>query len=338
MARLSQGLIQGLTRPAFGEGLMTGTAAGIAGLGAGRVAQEERAEQERVQNARNSMFAQAAQGDMSQMPQVLQSILSTSAQTGVDPTQAVAALQTREGVEKTKALTGRDKFVTVGKNVFDMETGKFLSPPTQEQFDEMSSKDVASLYEKFTPESVQKFIQNPREVLVPLEKEGKGASKDAKGGKDNTVYKLSKFDNVIKVADRALDLADATWAGTYAGASKIPVPSDARKLSGYIDTLKANLGFDQLQALRDASETGGALGQVSEMENRLLQSTLASLDPSAGDETFKENLNKVKEHYKNYRNALLGLPPASPEYTVVDGNLYYSPDGEEVLDLGPMTE
>lgn len=80
--------------------------------------------------------------------------------------------------------------------------------------------------------------------------------------------------------------------------------TDAYNLERKIDTIKANVGFSALQAMRAASPTGGALGQVSEMENRLLQATLGSLDIGQSPEQLRANLEKVKKHFTNLINVL----------------------------------
>ncbi len=64
-----------------------------------------------------------------------------------------------------------------------------------------------------------------------------------------------------------------------------------------VETIKANVGFDRLQQMREASDTGGALGQVSEFENRLLQSTIGNLELSQTQEQFLKNLRRVKDIY-----------------------------------------
>ena len=56
--------------------------------------------------------------------------------------------------------------------------------------------------------------------------------------------------------------------------------SSAKNVSALLDTVKANVGFEQLSAMRAASPTGGALGAVSERENALLQSVLGSVEQS----------------------------------------------------------
>ena len=73
----------------------------------------------------------------------------------------------------------------------------------------------------------------------------------------------------------------------------------ARNVASDIDTLVANQAFQTLQAMRDASKTGGALGQISERELDLLSATVASLDRGQKDENFGKNLRKFKNQLKN---------------------------------------
>lgn len=102
-------------------------------------------------------------------------------------------------------------------------------------------------------------------------------------------------DNIDKALNLVQDdgLVPATGFGSYL--ANVP-NTDAGKLQGYLDTIKANIGFDKLQAMRDASPTGGALGQVSEFENRLLQAVQGALDPRQED-LLVENLRNIKELY-----------------------------------------
>ena len=74
----------------------------------------------------------------------------------------------------------------------------------------------------------------------------------------------------------------------------------ARNLAAKLNTISANLSFDTLQAMRDASPTGGALGQVSEREIELLGATVASLDPSQSPAQLRSALNDIETHYKNW--------------------------------------
>jgi hypothetical protein len=80
------------------------------------------------------------------------------------------------------------------------------------------------------------------------------------------------------------------WLNSIAG-------SPANDLAKTLDSVKANIGFDKLQEMRANSPTGGALGSVSNEENTLLQSTIASLDQSQSKEQFLRNLQEVENRY-----------------------------------------
>lgn len=100
--------------------------------------------------------------------------------------------------------------------------------------------------------------------------------------------------------DRAIALAQSGGVGplgtTGWGSLMSAVPgSDAGNLASTLNTIKANIGFDKLQAMREASPTGGALGQVSERENVLLQSVLGALDQSQSQDQFVANLQRLKQ-------------------------------------------
>ena len=68
----------------------------------------------------------------------------------------------------------------------------------------------------------------------------------------------------------------------------------AANLKSTIETVQSNIGFIKLQDIRDASKTGGALGAVSDFENRLLQATVANLATSQNSGILTRNLRYVQ--------------------------------------------
>jgi hypothetical protein len=114
-------------------------------------------------------------------------------------------------------------------------------------------------------------------------------------------------DRIINTVEKAIPLVGTTTAGV-AGAVNIPGTA-GRNLENAITTVKANLGFDRLQQMRDASPTGGALGQVAVQELVALQSTVASLDRGQSPEVLKSNLEDVKYYYDRWRKAVNGQDP-----------------------------
>ena len=97
--------------------------------------------------------------------------------------------------------------------------------------------------------------------------------------------------------DRAIQMIDAnpTFTTGLGGAILSNIPgTDARDVKALITTVTSQVGFDRLQAMRDASPTGGALGQVSERELSQLNASLSNLEQSQTYNQLRENLNIVR--------------------------------------------
>ncbi len=207
-----------------------------------------------------------------------------------------------------------EKFSVVGNRVFNNQTEQFVELPEAAEL-----LPLGTLEKVATPESVIRYAQtqDPSD-LVP---------KSADGPADRSVVTdLLSTDTVLGTIDKALGLTDEYWSVGYDLISIAPFPTDTREMAGDVKTLQANLAFDRLQDMRDRSKTGGALGQVSNIELGLLQSSVAALDP--GSKNFAEQLATIRRQYENFRESLLGRDPADPKYQREGGVLYYDLNGE----------
>ena len=116
----------------------------------------------------------------------------------------------------------------------------------------------------------------------------------------------------------------ASWASGIGG-------SNAADMAAITDTISANIAFDELQAMREASPTGGALGAVTERELALLGSTLASLSQSQSPEQFAKHLDELDAIYKQVMQKFAAYPDApAPAASGV-------PDGIDAADWEFMT-
>jgi len=91
--------------------------------------------------------------------------------------------------------------------------------------------------------------------------------------------------------------------------------TSAKTLDQLTTTIKANIGFDRLQRMRDESPTGGALGQVAVQELEALQSSLGSLDTSLDDEELIKNLNRLEEQYRRSMQRILNTEGGAKYFT-----------------------
>lgn len=111
---------------------------------------------------------------------------------------------------------------------------------------------------------------------------------------DRTKLILSTIDKAIKQSDSGiLGTGIAGNTGYNAIASGVP-GSRSKNLKSTIDTIQANIGFEELQRMRDNSPTGGALGQVTEKEIAFLQSVLGSLDLGQSEKQLDQNLSNAR--------------------------------------------
>ncbi len=63
---------------------------------------------------------------------------------------------------------------------------------------------------------------------------------------------------------------------------------------------------NELTEMRAASTTGGALGQVSDTEGKLLQSSLGALNSRQSPAAFSAQLDKVKSTIERWQKAKAG--------------------------------
>lgn len=143
---------------------------------------------------------------------------------------------------------------------------------------------------------------------------------------------------VISTIDKAVAKI-SPWSTGYGAFLDVLPETDARELKNLLDTIRANIGFDKLQRMRDASPTGGALGQVSELENKLLQATSGALDAKQ-PEQLRENLLIIKDLYNQILeeksaafNTDFGSPPDSADFgSPPDSGSGLSADEQKELD------
>ena len=102
---------------------------------------------------------------------------------------------------------------------------------------------------------------------------------------------------VTTTIDSALSLAKNEAATGLMGAVLSNFPNtDARALANDLKTIRANIGFDKLDSIRSNAITGGALGNVSDYETKLLQAVNGALDPLQKDQLV-QNLTAIKKLY-----------------------------------------
>lgn len=104
---------------------------------------------------------------------------------------------------------------------------------------------------------------------------------------------------VVEDIDRAMNSmkANRSAVGPWVGQGKYVPGTQAYNLNNLLDSIRSNITIDKLQAMREASPTGGALGQVSDFENKMLQSAMGKIDVAMDPKDFAYNLRRLKDLY-----------------------------------------
>jgi hypothetical protein len=125
----------------------------------------------------------------------------------------------------------------------------------------------------------------------------------------------AKAQNVITIIDNVLPkISGVNTAGFVGKALSLVYGSDAYDVAKNIETIKANIGFKELSDMRQASPTGGALGQVAVQELNFLQAAISNLDVGQSPDQLRRNLGTVKKHYERWLATTRGeLPPEDKE-------------------------
>jgi hypothetical protein len=123
--------------------------------------------------------------------------------------------------------------------------------------------------------------------------EAEAEQKRGEGKVENATLQSQEIERAIKMIQEA-----PRWrTGIAAQLLRDVGGTGAFDLNQTITTIRANIGFDRLQKMREESPTGGALGQVTERELANLQAVLGSLDTAQSAEQLVANLTRLDNLY-----------------------------------------
>lgn len=281
--------------------------------------QRERAKQQALEEFWNSY-------DPSQLPAGVAGVLpglsaSQKAElvlqnaTGQLPTAEDAALKRAKVKAETEKLqreaSGANKYGRQGSIFQDPKTGQFFSV----QFSETGERLIEPLQGLTPSRGVGEVDTGTGTQIIdkatgmPVREVGKnlrGAEAEKAIGKqqgENLANQPKAF-SALQSANAKTDIvigairdARKLTSGWSVGAGSLlaSLPgTQARDLRARADTILANLGFEELQDMRNNSPTGGALGAIAVQELQMLQATKASLDQAQTVGQYLQALDQLE--------------------------------------------
>jgi len=206
----------------------------------------------------------------------------------------------------------KDRFVPVGKNVFDRQTQKFVSPPTPNDVSEI----IPTLQkgETWNPETQRVEAVKGSKLYIDQNSKQNKDLQTLKGVNTKTEQALAKIDEIIDPKNAS------AFAGNFGGynayASQM-LPGENSNLRKKIDSFKSNMKAVGLELMR----SGGSIGTMTEKEWPIVEQMIGALDPVMGEEDARIAFQKIKARMQRI---------ADDANEIYDNNWsdtqYYAPD------------
>lgn len=178
---------------------------------------------------------------------------------------------------------------------------------------------------------------------LELQQDQERVARNTKNARYALLKAIGELNRIAIDADDNEGWFETGTSGQFAR-SILPGANAGKDLAGDIETLNADFAFSALNAMREASKTGGALGQVTERELDLLKASTANISPDLTHETFLKNVEKARQVYLSKLAAVdeakareLGYNPRSADSALQELNQQYEKrfGGPEPTGRGP---
>jgi len=152
------------------------------------------------------------------------------------------------------------------------------------QLQDSARRDLAQLAQSF------KEAQS-EQLLTPKEKQKREAAYPQATSAINSFE--SKADSFVKDIEKLRDSPGLSEITGFAAGRLPGLTANGRAAQALYDKIVAKGGFQALQDLRDASKTGGALGNVSNQEGKQLTASFAAIDRRQDAKDVKAALDQA---------------------------------------------
>lgn len=183
--------------------------------------------------------------------------------------------------------TGSSFPITSKTQTKELPTGEivYISPDGSTITDKATGKPIVKDYAKTSQASIE---------------ENKVTRKNLKSAnRDSFMGLIDKLDTQVNK-----DSLFTPISGILGAMSQFIPGSERERGEDILRGIEANLAFENLQAMRDASPTGGALGQVSNIELELLKGKFGAINLNQKPEYVAKQLEDLKKTYDEVINGV----------------------------------
>lgn len=217
---------------------------------------------------------------------------------------SVAELKSQYNTAKSSATTNVEPKV-VGNALVNPVTGEVIySEPTSALDVQQKQLQIEKLKQEINNSTSEIDKQLKQTQLAKLQQEVSDATSTA----TQEPYKAQLATQGRQSVSELLSIAQAN-PGIFGRTAALPLPDSARtdafrNYKAQLDYLKGNIIPAALAAMRDASKTGGALGQVSDKEGAWLASSLGALSMEQEPAQVIKQLQQIDASLSRWQTAV----------------------------------
>jgi LysM repeat protein len=120
------------------------------------------------------------------------------------------------------------------------------------------------------------------------------------------LYQQERSTRILQSVAELKGRVGRTTVGLFGSGLARVAGTPARDFKADLETIKSNIFSGELTAMRAASKTGGAVGNVSDKEGDKLQSALGALDQGQSVASFNRNLQQIEDSIVRWYEAIHG--------------------------------
>ena len=182
------------------------------------------------------------------------------------------------------------RFIASGGDIYNQETALLSSLPTPDKgmmykFDKDESGQITDI--RMVP------ISGSEAAIEEEERQKALREKDQLETQKRTGISIS-VNQVLDAIENDKSILGTTGVLGKFAADYTPSQS-ARNVKNLLKSVQSNVAFNRLQEMRDASKTGGALGNVSNVELGLLMAAHGAIQQDLSPELLIANLKRIDE-------------------------------------------
>jgi hypothetical protein len=192
--------------------------------------------------------------------------------------------------EQTGGMKPSERFVPVGGNIFNRETGQFIQPPTPAEVEQL--KPSLEKGERWNAEAGRVEEVPGSKLYNARNKAHTETLTKVKGVEDKVGSGVKRVDDIL--SDKNKDAFEGNFGGYSAYASRLlSGPNSDMRVK--LDQFKSDMASAGLELIRQ----GGSIGQMTEKEWPIVEGLIGRIDPVMSVPEARALFKEIRTRFSN---------------------------------------